>query len=133
MNQHYDDFIVKLCCCHRNLHLRTHSCPSRRPSGLRGVISGGVRPSGAPNRPCVRRCALRSRVRWGRRRSEAHTSELQTQMRISYAVFCLKKTINNITTPPKHHKNTNQDLYIQNQTETFNQKPTKQATITQAQ
>src|SRR3546814_7577693 len=26
------------------------------------------------------------------RRSEAHTSELQSQMRISYAVFCLKKT-----------------------------------------
>src|SRR3546814_5114587 len=26
-------------------------------------------------------------------RSEAHTSELQSLMRISYAVFCLKKTI----------------------------------------
>src|SRR3546814_8636179 len=26
-------------------------------------------------------------------RSEEHTSELQTLMRISYAVFCLKKTI----------------------------------------
>src|SRR3546814_9834970 len=32
------------------------------------------------------------------RRSEGHTSELQSLMRISYAVFCLKKkTINNIT------------------------------------
>src|SRR3546814_3416249 len=30
------------------------------------------------------------------RRSEEHTSELQSLMRISYAVFCLKK--NNITT-----------------------------------
>src|SRR3546814_2284315 len=30
--------------------------------------------------------------RWGRqRRSEEHTSELQSLMRISYAVFCLKK------------------------------------------
>src|SRR3546814_6108410 len=28
------------------------------------------------------------------RRSEEHTSELQSLMRISYAVFCLKKTIN---------------------------------------
>src|SRR3546814_223127 len=28
----------------------------------------------------------------GRRRSEEHTSELQSLMRISYAVFCLKKT-----------------------------------------
>src|SRR3546814_7648915 len=28
------------------------------------------------------------------RRSEEHTSELQSLMRISYAVFCLKKNIN---------------------------------------
>src|SRR3546814_7059715 len=32
------------------------------------------------------RCWLR-----GRQRSEEHTSELQSLMRISYAVFCLKK------------------------------------------
>src|SRR3546814_3342732 len=30
----------------------------------------------------------------GRRRSEEHTSELQSLMRISYAVFCLKKKNN---------------------------------------
>src|SRR3546814_1285737 len=30
------------------------------------------------------------------RRSEEHTSELQSLMRISYAVFCLKKKINTI-------------------------------------
>src|SRR3546814_1333632 len=30
-----------------------------------------------------------------RRRSEEHTSELQSLMRISYAVFCLKKKKNN--------------------------------------
>src|SRR3546814_9327321 len=30
-------------------------------------------------------------VRDGARRSEEHTSELQSLMRISYAVFCLKK------------------------------------------
>src|SRR3546814_8638950 len=29
-------------------------------------------------------------------RSEEHTSELQSLMRISYAVFCLKKTNNNV-------------------------------------
>src|SRR3546814_7126858 len=29
-------------------------------------------------------------------RSEEHTSELQSLMRISYAVFCLKKKINNV-------------------------------------
>src|SRR3546814_7638347 len=32
----------------------------------------------------------------GIRRSEEHTSELQSLMRISYAVFCLKKKIINI-------------------------------------
>src|SRR3546814_3250395 len=31
-----------------------------------------------------------------RKRSEEHTSELQSLMRISYAVFCLKKKKNNI-------------------------------------
>src|SRR3546814_9250585 len=31
----------------------------------------------------------------GSSRSEEHTSELQSLMRISYAVFCLKKTKNN--------------------------------------
>src|SRR3546814_5242767 len=31
------------------------------------------------------------------RRSEEHTSELQSLMRISYAVFCLNKKIYNIT------------------------------------
>src|SRR3546814_3961744 len=31
------------------------------------------------------------------RRSEEHTSELQSLMRISYAVFCLKKKIKNMT------------------------------------
>src|SRR3546814_5237621 len=32
-------------------------------------------------------------------RSEEHTSELQSLMRISYAVFCLKKKIPTITVP----------------------------------
>src|SRR3546814_13617904 len=36
-----------------------------------------------------------------RRRSEEHTSELQSLMRISYAVFCLKKQINNHYTEHK--------------------------------
>src|SRR3546814_1815709 len=36
----------------------------------------------------------------GRRaRSEEHTSELQSLMRISYAVFCLKKKKNRMTRP----------------------------------
>src|SRR3546814_8910953 len=36
-------------------------------------------------------------------RSEEHTSELQSLMRISYAVFCLKKTINNIQDKDKQY------------------------------
>src|SRR3546814_9979003 len=35
-----------------------------------------------------------------RRRSEEHTSELQSLMRISYAVFCLKKNRHTNTTHP---------------------------------
>src|SRR3546814_1216657 len=37
------------------------------------------------------------------RRSEEHTSELQSLMRISYAVFCLKKKNNNQRSPNTHH------------------------------
>src|SRR3546814_2762921 len=36
------------------------------------------------------------RVRATLKRSEEHTSELQSLMRISYAVFCLKKKNNNV-------------------------------------
>src|SRR3546814_5404043 len=37
-------------------------------------------------------------------RSEEHTSELQSLMRISYAVFCLKKKNNHYTITNTHHK-----------------------------
>src|SRR3546814_5549959 len=41
-------------------------------------------------------------------RSEEHTSELQSLMRISYAVFCLKKKTNKNTRKIiKHHRNLN--------------------------
>src|SRR3546814_9947947 len=45
------------------------------------------------------------RWRVERRRSEEHTSELQSLMRISYAVFCLKKKkANKLTTVKKKEK-----------------------------
>src|SRR3546814_9217862 len=47
--------------------------------------------------------APRTNEEWTQPRSEEHTSELQSLMRISYAVFCLKK---------KKHINTN-ETYIQ--------------------
>src|SRR3546814_1102456 len=40
------------------------------------------------------------------RRSEEHTSELQSLMRISYAVFCLKKNTNST------HVLTNHNVYV---------------------
>src|SRR3546814_5530984 len=43
----------------------------------------------------IQRIAEHSRVQ--HRRSEEHTSELQSLMRISYAVFCLKKKTRNST------------------------------------
>src|SRR3546814_8358142 len=42
-------------------------------------------------------------------RSEEHTSELQSLMRISYAVFCLKKQ----TTNSKRRHNTNTNIHTQ--------------------
>src|SRR3546814_7098570 len=46
--------------------------------------------------PCLRHCGFNGSAQAvvDRRRSVEHTSELQSLMRISYAVFCLKK--NNI-------------------------------------
>src|SRR3546814_9469978 len=41
-----------------------------------------------------------------RRRSEEHTSELQSLMRISYAVFCLKKKKKKTKNENTHNKNT---------------------------
>src|SRR3546814_10172720 len=41
--------------------------------------------------------------RWHRYRSEEHTSELQSLMRISYAVFCLKKKNNKQTNLSRTH------------------------------
>src|SRR3546814_5661148 len=41
----------------------------------------------------------------GVHRSEEHTSELQTLMRISYAVFCLTKTTNTYTYIPNTNNN----------------------------
>src|SRR3546814_2324080 len=68
-------------------------CPSRsaRPSP-RGVRRDhpGVPEASQANDPPDQKAAEGAR-RVSRRRSEEHTSELQSLMRISYAVFCLKK------------------------------------------
>src|SRR3546814_9609565 len=56
--------------------------------GLKSGLYGGRRRSSAP---AASMTFLTARGLWaGRLRSEEHTSELQSLMRTSYAVFCLK-------------------------------------------
>src|SRR3546814_1830662 len=51
-------------------------------------------------------------------RSEEHTSELQSLMRISYAVFCLKKKTRNLTTRNKL-KNDHTNTHFANMNSTY--------------
>src|SRR3546814_4878836 len=88
----------------------THSFPTRRSSDLRqGGPQACLQEPSKAGRPARQRTssdlerstgAERDReVSWSEpphlrsERSEEHTSELQSLMRISYAVFCLKKKI----------------------------------------
>src|SRR3546814_1694777 len=104
-----------------DLHVLTHSFPSRRSSYLRTHDDGkfaheaasGRQPRIGHGKQQKKRCEARHDVddaaividttgmqavvqhpyaqEHGARRSEEHTSELQSLMRISYAVVCLKK------------------------------------------
>src|SRR3546814_4493498 len=57
------------------------------------------RPRRSSPKPQLQRRSHDRRLRSGKpNRSEEHTSELQSLMRISYAVFCLKKKIRTTTT-----------------------------------
>src|SRR3546814_6476021 len=60
---------------------------SRRPMRVGKTAEEGAEPGG--NGGCADLALVRGHVFV--RRSEEHTSELQSLMRISYAVFCLKK------------------------------------------
>src|SRR3546814_2788729 len=70
-------------------------------SALFGLMQGGIVPSYAfiirelfPAREAGFRVSITISATMAGMRSEEHTSELQSLMRISYAVFCLKKTKN---------------------------------------
>src|SRR3546814_1438531 len=122
-----------MCCCHRNIHVLTHSFPTRlssdlpgdggkigeavdRPAADEGTLAdmapeltfglqGGERlpELGAADSQRLAELTLRRQPAVGR--SEEQTSELQSLMRISYAVFCLtqnKNTRTNII--HTHHK-----------------------------
>src|SRR3546814_2632554 len=96
--------------CSSDLHQRKRDCRAAESGrqqcrglclqpgdrhGLPRVLEdhAGVRAEGAAHEQPVDQ-QLRDGARAGRRRSEEHTSELQSLMRISYAVFCLKKKKN---------------------------------------
>src|SRR3546814_6387853 len=72
---------------------------------FRSPCRAGRRP-GRPVRCCARRTGSTA---WfscrpcAAPRSEEHTSELQSLMRISYAVFCLKKKISKVQTHTSVH------------------------------
>src|SRR3546814_7518226 len=73
----------------------------RWPAHARSVASASTLRAEFP----VQRNRTRRFIDWIQVRSEEHTSELQSLMRISYAVFCLKKKKNkeltfNTSTPP---------------------------------
>src|SRR3546814_7251428 len=62
---------------------RRRRCPRARLPGAGGLLRGALRNDRGPAGGGA-----------GGARSEEHTSELQSLMRISYAVFCLKKKKN---------------------------------------
>src|SRR3546814_9503767 len=84
---------------------------SKMPGQDRQFLDQHIEPElevhGATICPSIYLMALRARsniclatpanIRAAARRSEEHTSELQSLMRISYAVFCLKKKTNHAT------------------------------------
>src|SRR3546814_6236713 len=91
--------------------------PSPRARGHRRHARLGDPPAGRAGR----RAAMKHVAVLKGGRSEEHTSELQSLMRISYAVFCLKKKTDNNT----HHKtviNLEQQSISPHLTQTLHQK-----------
>src|SRR3546814_2394734 len=94
--------------CAFGQHARRQLCAWRRPAAAGGRAGGGAHLGLCPGQGLSRcreeatesACPLAGgrsarHAAEGVRRSEEHTSELQSLMRISYAVFCLKKKKNN--------------------------------------
>src|SRR3546814_3502062 len=77
---------------HRRGSAALHRGRSRRAHGPCRRAAGEPQGGRADHPPGDARATLRGqRARENLGRSEEHTSELQSLMRISYAVFCLKK------------------------------------------
>src|SRR3546814_2205120 len=80
---------------------RSHACRTRRRHVREGVRRlserfGRTPDFRRPTSPTAQNCASSTTLPtpYREQRSEEHTSELQSLMRISYAVFCLKKKNN---------------------------------------
>src|SRR3546814_1846325 len=106
MSSVYCFFFFSCYCDHRDLHVLPHSFPTRRSSDLLdaaraagetpapmavNLLTHDSNPRFEPDFAIVRKWEPPVDREIGR--SEEHTSELQSLMRISYAVFCLKKKI----------------------------------------
>src|SRR3546814_6233990 len=85
---------------------------STRPATVRLARAARRGRCAAGVRGAAKRLAFRAAGRSGRSpgpRSEEHTSELQSLMRISYAVFCLKETT---TQPEQFQHGTYNDIAL---------------------
>src|SRR3546814_5740017 len=101
---------------HPSLHIQTVAKSSSRGRGRAGYATTAYGQAVPPQLPARR--GARSRPGGPRQsqmaasellglgRSEEHTSELQSLMRISYAVFCLKKKKKHITNQQTYKKTT---------------------------
>src|SRR3546814_9107666 len=77
------------------LRAKDHGSRPDRGRGRRVRGAAAPEPAGAARRPgCRPQLLALQRPAQGEGRSEEHTSELQSLMRTSYAVFCLKKKTN---------------------------------------
>src|SRR3546814_10048424 len=93
---------------------RSRLSPAVRPAGRRVMLFGpfghggqhGFKAFALPGERVIdaRRDFAMIRAGNGAIRSEEHTSELQSLMRISYAVFCLKKKKNTKSNKPHNNK-----------------------------
>src|SRR3546814_10791250 len=77
-------------CCDRMAQAPAPSRPIARSFAGPGLLSHVMVSKYLDHQPLYRQCRIRS---------EEHTSELQSLMRISYAVFCLKKKNRNNEQP----------------------------------
>src|SRR3546814_10350639 len=100
--------VARRCCTRRARTIRsrlaispsmTQTPPARQRCWRQNQYDRGHPAAGIPIVPGVLR-----RRRQSLDRSEEHTSELQSLMRISYAVFCLKKKIISDKLNTKHTK-----------------------------